>query len=141
MVNNLEEPVFGSDTPIIRAVALANSCYLCRMHAGDKWEADQKLAGKVTVPWPDPVHVNITGGGVTRASRNLEAAQHLLEYLSSDQAQGGYAAANHEYPLKGIWEYPVLQAWRPFQQAKVSAERLGELNAQALELMAANGCQ
>ena len=148
MVNNLAEPVFSSDTPMIRAVAqgqcavaLANSYYLGRMQAGDKGEADQNLAGKVTVRWPDPVHVNITGGGVTRASRNPEAAQRLLEFLSSDQAQGGYAAANHEYPLKGIGEDPVLQAWGPFQQAKVSAERLGELNAQALELMAANGWQ
>ena len=148
MVNNLAEPVFSSDTPMIRAVAqgqcavaLANSYYLGRMQAGDKGEADQTLAGKVTVRWPDPVHVNITGGGVTRASRNPEAAQRLLEFLSSDQAQGGYAAANHEYPLKGIGEDPVLQAWGPFQQAKVSAERLGELNAQALELMAANGWQ
>jgi iron(III) transport system substrate-binding protein len=87
------------------------------------------------------VHVNITGGGVTRASRNPEAAQRLLEFLSSDQAQGGYAAANHEYPLNGIGEDPVLQAWGPFQQAKVSAERLGQLNAQALELMAASGWQ
>ena len=148
MVNNLAEPVFSSDTPMIRAVAqgqcgvaLANSYYLGRMQAGDKGEADQTLAGKVAVRWPDPVHVNITGGGVTRASRNPEAAQRLLEFLSSDQAQGGYAAANHEYPLKGIGEDPVLQAWGPFQQAKVSAERLGELNAQAIELMAANGWQ
>ena len=148
MVNNLAEPVFSSDTPMIRAVAqgqcavaLANSYYLGRMQAGDKGEADQNLAGKVTVRWPDPVHVNITGGGVTRASRNPEAAQRLLEFLSSDQAQGGYAAANHEYPLMGIGEDPVLQAWGPFQQAKVSAERLGELNAQAIELMAANGWQ
>ena len=148
MVNNLAEPFFSSDTPMIRAVAqgqcavaLANSYYLGRMQAGDKGEADQTLAGKVTVRWPDPVHVNITGGGVTRASRNPEAAQRLLEFLSSDQAQGGYAAANHEYPLKGIGEDPVLQAWGPFQQAKVSAERLGELNAQAIELMAANGWQ
>ena len=134
MVNNLAEPVFSSDTPMIRAVAqgqcgvaLANSYYLGRMQAGDKGEADRTLSGKVTVRWPDPVHVNITGGGVTRASRNPEAAQRLLEFLSSDQAQGGYAAANHEYPLKGIGEYPVLQAWGTFQQAKVSAERLGEL--------------
>ena len=148
MVNNLAEPVFSSDTPMIRAVAqgqcgvaLANSYYLGRMQAGDKGEADQTLAGRVTVRWPDPVHVNITGCGVTRASRNPEEAQRLLEFLSSDQAQGGYAAANHEYPLKGIGKDPVLQAWGPFNQAKVSAERLGELNAQALELMAANGWQ
>ena len=89
MVNNLAEPVFSSDTPMIRAVAqgqcgvaLANSYYLGRMQAGDKGEADRTLSGKVTVRWPDPVHVNITGGGVTRASRNPEAAQRLLEFLA-----------------------------------------------------------
>ena len=75
MVNNLAEPVFSSDTPMIRAVAqgqcgvaLANSYYLGRMQAGDKGEADRTLSGKVTVRWPDPVHVNITGGGVATLS-------------------------------------------------------------------------
>ena len=146
MVANLAQPVFSSDTPMIRAVAqgqcgvaLANSYYLGRMQAGDKGEADQNLGQKVSVRWPDPVHVNITGGGVTRVSRNPEAARRFLEFLSSKQAQGGYAAANHEYPLEGMGEDPVLKAWGPFTQAKVSAARLGELNARAVELMAANG--
>ena len=148
MVNNLAEPVFSSETPMIRAVAqgqcrvtLAKSYYLRRMQAGDKGKADRPLSGKMTVHWPDPVHVNITSGGVTRASRNPKAAERLLEFLNSDQAQGGYAVANHEYPLKRIGEDPVLQDWVPFNQAKVSAERLGEMNAQALELMAAKGWQ
>ena len=148
MVANLAQPVFSSDTPMIRAVAqgdcgvaLANSYYLGRMQAGDKGEADLALSAKVSVSWPNPVHVNITGGGVTRASRNPDAARRFLEFLSSDQAQDGYATANHEYPLRSLSNNPVVKAWGPFQPAAVSAQRLGELNAKAVELMAANGWQ
>ncbi len=148
MVANLAQPVFSSDTPMIRAVAqsdcgvaLANSYYLGRMQAGDKGDADLALSSKVSVRWPDPVHVNITGGGVTRASRNPDAARRFLEFLSSDQAQDGYATANHEYPLRDLGDNPVVKAWGPFKPAAVSAQRLGELNAKAVELMAANGWQ
>ena len=146
VVANLAQPVFSSDTPMIRAVArgecgvaLANSYYLGRMQAGDKGEADRALSEGVEISWPDPVHVNITGGGVTSASDQPEAARRFLEFLSSEQAQGGYAAANHEYPLRGLGEDPVVQAWGTFNQASVSAETLGRLNGRAVELMAANG--
>lgn len=148
MVGNLAQPVFNSDTPMIRAVAqgscgvaLANTYYLGRLQAGDKGAADQELSRAVTVRWPNPVHVNITGAGVTRASRHPEAAKTFLEFLSSKDAQGGYAAANHEYPLNGLGDDPILNAWGPFEQAEVSAERLGARNAEAAELMAANGWQ
>jgi iron(III) transport system substrate-binding protein len=148
MVANLAQPVFSSDTPMIRAVAqgrcgvaLANSYYLGRLQAGDSGETDRSLSTKVKVVWPDPVHVNITGAGVTRGSRQPAAARRFLEFLASSQAQGGYAAANHEYPIKGFGDDPVLKAWGPFRQADVSAARLGELNGKALELMTANGWQ
>lgn len=148
MVDNLAQPVFSSDTPMIRAVAqnkcgvaLANSYYLGRLQAGDKGETDRKLSEAVTVVWPEPVHVNITGGGVTRSSRNPEAATRFLAFLVSSENQGGYAAANHEYPIKGMGVDPVLKAWGSFRQADVSAARLGELNGKAVELMSANGWQ
>ena len=148
MVANLAQPVFSSDTPMIRAVAqgqcgvaLANTYYLARLQAGDKGAADQTLSQKVQVAWPDPVHVNITGAGVTRSSKNPAAAQRFIEFLASNQAQGGYAAANHEYPIQGFGNDPVLKAWGTFRQADVSAAKLGELNGKALELMTANGWQ
>jgi iron(III) transport system substrate-binding protein len=146
MVANLGEPVFGSDTPMIRAVAqercgaaLVNTYYLGRMQAGDNGEEDQALGDEVTVVWPGAVHVNITGGGVTGSSDQPEAARRFLEFLVSTQAQQGYAAANHEYPLQGFGDDPVVQAWGTFEQADVSAARLGELNGRAVELMAENG--
>ena len=148
MVANLAQPVFNSDTPMIRSVAqgscgvaLANTYYLGRLQAGDKGKDDQTLSQAVSVRWPDPVHVNITGGGVTKASRNPDGATKFLEFLSSQDAQGGYAAANHEYPLRGMGDDPVLNAWGTFEQATVTAERLGERNGEAAELMAANGWQ
>jgi iron(III) transport system substrate-binding protein len=148
MVANLAQPVYGSDTPMIRAVAqgrcgvaLANSYYLGRLQAGDQGADDQKLSAAVQVVWPDPVHVNITGGGITRHSKHPKEARRFLEFLASNQAQGGYAAANHEYPIRGFGNDPVLSAWGPFRQADVSAARLGELNGKALDLMTANGWQ
>ena len=148
MVANLAQPVYGSDTPMIRAVAqgrcgvaLANSYYLGRLQAGDTGADDQKLSTAVQVVWPDPVHVNITGGGITRHSQHPKEARRFLEFLASNQAQGGYAAANHEYPIRGFGNEPVLSAWGPFRQADVSAARLGELNGKALDLMTANGWQ
>ena len=60
---------------------------------------------------PNPVHVTITVGGVTSASLNPEAAKQFLENLSSKDAQGDYAAANHEYPLSSLGDDPVLNAW------------------------------
>ena len=148
MVANLAQPVFSSDTPMIRAVAqgqcgvaLANTYYLGRLQAGDKGAADKALSKSVEVAWPDPVHVNITGAGVTATSKQPAEAQRFLEFLASNQAQGGYAAANHEYPIQGFGDDPVLAAWGTFQQADVSAAKLGELNRKALELMTANGWQ
>ena len=148
MVANLAQPVFSSDTPMIRAVAqgqcgvaLANTYYLARLQAGDKGAADKALSQSVQVAWPDPVHVNITGAGITANSKNPKAARRFVEFLASSQAQGGYAAANHEYPIQGEGDDPVLQAWGNFRQANVSAAKLGELNGKALELMTANGWQ
>ena len=78
---------------------------------------------------------------MTRSSKNPDAARQLLEFLTSATSQESYTAANHEYPLRGQGDDPVLQNWGPFTQATVSAERLGELNGKAAELMAENGWQ
>ena len=147
LTGNLAQPVFKTDVSMIRAVArgqcavaLSNTYYLARLQAGDVGEQDAKLSRNVAVVWPQPsVQVNITGGGVTRHSRRPEQAARFLEFLATSSYQGGYAAANHEYPLRGFGEDPVLQAWGNFEESPVSAARLGELNRQASDLMAANG--
>jgi iron(III) transport system substrate-binding protein len=145
VVANMKEPFFTSDTTMVRAVGqgqcgatIANQYYLARLLRGDN-TADRDIAKKVRVVWPNPTHVNVTAGGVTRSSSNPEAARRLLEFLASPTSGEGYASANNEYPLKGWGNNPTLKAFGTFKASSVSMEQLGGRNRQAVELMSQAG--
>ena len=144
MVDDLAQPFFSSDGDQIRAVgrgecgvAVVNTYYLGQRQGGDKGPEDKALADKVVIAWPDKVHVNISGAGVTANSPHPEAAQRFIEFLADESAD--YAKANREYPVRGTGSDPVLQAWGPFNEDNVSAATLGRNNASAIRLMEANG--
>ena len=144
MVDDLAQPFFSSDGDQIRAVgrgdcgvAVVNTYYLGQRQGGDKGPEDKALADKVVIAWPEKVHVNISGAGVTASSPNPEAAQRFIEFLADESAD--YAKANREYPVRGTGSDPVLQAWGSFNEDNVSAATLGRNNASALRLMEANG--
>ncbi|MXW13020.1 MAG: extracellular solute-binding protein [Synechococcus sp. SB0673_bin_10] len=144
MVDDLAQPFFSSDGDQIRAVgrgdcgvAVVNTYYLGQRQGGDKGPEDKALADKVVIAWPEKVHVNISGAGVTANSPNPEAAQQFIEFLADESAD--YAKANREYPVRGTGSDPVLQAWGSFNEDNVSAATLGRNNASALRLMEANG--
>jgi iron(III) transport system substrate-binding protein len=145
VVANMKEPFFTSDTTMVRAVGqgqcgatIANQYYLARLLSGDN-TADRATAKKVRVVWPNPTHVNVTAGGVTRSSRNPEAARRLLEFLASPTSGEGYAAANNEYPLKGWGNNPTLKAFGTFKATPVSIEQMGRRNREAVQLMTEAG--
>jgi iron(III) transport system substrate-binding protein len=138
--------VFTSDTPLIRAVGngecgvgLVNTYYVARMLSGDSGAADQALARRLKVVFPNPAHVNISGAGVVKTSRNTEAALKLIEYLASPSGGRGYAEANNEYPLRGTGDNAILKRFGPFKADGVSAEQMGAKNRAAVKLMEANG--
>ena len=146
MVANLGQPLFSSDIPLARAVArgecgaaLVNSYYVARMLAGESGRDDQELARQLRVVIPDPTHVNVSGAGVTRHARQHEAAIRLIEFLASPAGGRGYAEANHEYPLQGSGADPILKRFGPVRDDGVSAAQMGERNAEAVQLMQANG--
>ncbi|MEB3264353.1 MAG: extracellular solute-binding protein [Synechococcus sp.] len=146
MVANLGQPFFTSDIPLARAVArgecgaaLVNSYYVARMLAGASGSADQEAAGRLKVVFPDPAHVNVSGAGVTRASRQKEAATRLIEFLASPSGGVGYAEANLEYPLKGFGNNPILRRFGPFREDDVTIQQMGEKNREAVQLMQAAG--
>lgn len=146
MVANLRQPLFTSDIPLARAVAkgdcgvgLVNSYYVARMLSGDSGSEDKALAARLKVVFPSPAHVNISGAGVTSASRNRAAATRLIEFLASPSGGRGYAEANNEYPLKGYGNNPILKRFGTFSADRVSAEQMGARNRQAVTLMQASG--
>ncbi|MFO7579250.1 Fe(3+) ABC transporter substrate-binding protein [Nitrosomonas halophila] len=90
--------------------------------------------------WPNQnhggVHINISGAGVTRYSRNQRAAIQLLEYLSSEKAQSLFAELNMEYPANSRAEQSeVTRAWGSFEENKTNVVQAGELQAKAVRLM------
>jgi iron(III) transport system substrate-binding protein len=146
MMANVSQPFFTSDIPLARAVAsgtcgaaLVNTYYVARMLSGDSGANDRELAEKLQMVFPRPAHVNISGAGVTRHARHPEAATRLIEFLASSSGGRGYAEANHEYPLKGYGDDPILKGFGDFQDDGVSAEQMGAKNKDAVQLMQANG--
>ena len=145
VVANNGQPFYSSDTTMVRAVGqgqcgatIANQYYLARL-LSDGTAADRTTAGKVRVVWPNPTHVNVTAGGVTRSSRNPDAARRLLEFLASPRSGEGYAAANNEYPLRGWGNNPTLKRFGTFTTSPVSMEQLGRRNREAVRLMTQAG--
>lgn len=146
LVANVRQPFFTSDTPLARAVAkgdcgvgVVNTYYIARMLSGDSGAQDKSLASRLKVVFPRPAHVNITGAGVTKASKNREAATRLIEFLASPSGGRGYAEANNEYPLRGYGNNPILKRFGSFTAATVSAEQMGARTRQAVTLMQSNG--
>ena len=148
MAANVRQAYFTSDTPLIRAVgngqcgvALVNSYYVARMLSGDGGAADKTLASRLKVIIPTPAHVNITGAGVLKSATNPAAALKLIEFLASPSGGRGYAEANHEYPLQGSGNDPILRRFGNFRADGVSAEQMGAKNKAAVRLMESNGWQ
>lgn len=140
---NLARPPQGSDRDQIRAVAagladvaVVNTYYLGLL-ATSTDARDRRAAGAVKIIFPNQenrgVHVNISGAGVTRASRQPEAATRLLEFLVADQAQSTFPVATYEYPVvPGIPWSELQESWGPFRPDSLPLERLGELNQEAV---------
>ncbi len=105
---NLARKPQGNDRAQIRAVsagecdiALGNTYYMGKMLENPKQRA---WAAAVGIFFPDQAgkgtHINITGGGITKAAKNRENALKLLEFFTGNLAQTMYSQVNHEYPLK-----------------------------------------
>ena len=141
-VANLAEPPFSNDTKAMQAVAagkcdvaVVNTYYFGRL---EKKEPNLPLA----IFWPNQgedgtgVHVNVSGAGVTRYAKHAQAAQALLEWLSSDEAQGLFASLNMEYPVKARVDVdPLVAAWGGFKPDETNLAEAGRLQAEAVKLM------
>lgn len=131
----------NSDTEILKAikagecdVALANTYYLGRLLTED-------AAFPVAISWPDQdttgAHLNVSTAGVTKNASNRDEAIALLEWLATD-GQSAFSNANFEFPADPkVAPAEVIAGFGSFVADEAAVRRLGELNAEAVELLLA----
>lgn len=139
-VDNLATDVFSDDTSMLEAIAsgqcqvgIANSYYYGRI-------LDEKPDFPVKLFWANQgstgTHVNVSGAGVVANADNPDGALKLMEWLSSDEAQGLYASSDKEFPVKeGVDESEMLRSWGPFKADDINVQKFGELQSEAIQLM------
>ena len=138
-ISNLATEVFSNDTNALKSVSsgqcgvtIVNTYYLARL-------LDDPEYNNLSLFWANQsdrgVHVNISGAGVVKTSKNKKNAVLLLEYLSSNKAQDFYASANKEYPvLIGAKIDESIENWGSFSEHTINVSKLGSLQKEAVFL-------
>ena len=146
IVANMAREPKGSDRDQAKAVvagegelAIMNTYYLGQMlNSADPEEV--KVAKKLGVFFPNQnttngTHINVSGVGITKASKNKENAIKLVEFLTSVKAQKEYANANYEYPVnKAVEASDLIKSWGDFKSQNINLTLLGENNKKAVEI-------
>ena len=138
-VSNLATEVFSNDTNALKAVSsgqcgvtIVNTYYLARLLDDPKYD-------NLSLFWANQgdrgVHVNSSGAGVVKTSKNKANAVKLLEYLSSMKAQDFYASANKEYPVLASADIDdSIEGWGEFSEDNINVSKLGSLQKEAVFL-------
>jgi iron(III) transport system substrate-binding protein len=143
--SNMARSPRGSDRDQARAVAsgladvaIMNTYYLGVM-ANSSDKKDQDVVKKIAVFFPNQkgrgTHINVSGAGITKSSKNKEEALKFLEFLTNENSQKVFSSANHEYPLKiNEHDSTILKSWGQFKYDPLSLSVLGEKNTQAVKI-------
>jgi len=139
-VDNLAVAPFSNDTKTMEGVlagqcdlGVVNTYYFGRLQKKDP-------AIKLALAWPNQetsgVHINVSGAGITKHAKHPEAAKKLLEWLSSETAQGDFAGLNMEYPVNPRVEpTELVKSWGDFKGDSLNVSEAGRLQADAIKLM------
>lgn len=145
IVENMARRPKGNDRDQAKAifagvgdVALINSYYIGKMlNSSDPREQFVAKALKVHFPNQDGrgTHVNVSGVGLVKSSKNRDYAVQLMEYLTSSEAQKLFADANFEYPCNPAVKWSELvQSWGQFKADETELNLLGKYNSDAVKL-------
>ncbi|MHA7155595.1 extracellular solute-binding protein [Arthrobacter sp. TMN-50] len=141
VANNVE--IMSNDILLLEAidagtcdVGINNHYYLARTLA-------ENPDLQVDLFWASPdgagTHINISGAGVVDGSDNPGDAQRLIEWLATD-GQNPFVDGNHEYPVNpDVSPEPGIAAFGEFKRMPLNAGAYGDLNAEAVDLLAEAG--
>ncbi|MBU1142099.1 MAG: extracellular solute-binding protein, partial [Firmicutes bacterium] len=146
LVQNFARDPQGNDRDQAKAVvsgvadiAIMNTYYIGRMlHSSDSYEVEVGETIRIFFPNQETTgtHINVSGAGVAKYSKNVEEAIELIEFLTSEEAQRSYADANFEYPIHPAVEpHDLLKSWGTFIAQDIPLSKLGEHSVLATIIM------
>ena len=152
VVSNFARDPKGSDRDQVKAIAagqgdiaIVNSYYIGLLLASEK-EEELNAGNSVSVFFPNQgesdrgSHINISALGLIKSSPNKENAIKLIEYLTSEEAQGVYVNNSYEYPANSMVEpSQIVKSWGGFKIDKLNLNALGEFRAEALRIFDKTG--
>ncbi len=139
LVTNFARSPRGNDRAQIKAIyagecdiTIVNHYYYGKLFNSSNAE-EKKWAESVNIIIPNQAendrgaHINISGGGIAKYSKNRKEAESFLEFLISKEAQKLYASVNYEYPIIDDVELPeTLKTWGKFKEDNLPIEKLAE---------------
>ena len=143
VVNNFSRQPQGNDTAQIKAVArgvcsvtIANTYYIARLMNSNIME-NKELYKRIKVIFPNQnnrgTHINISGAGITKYSKNYKNAVMFLEYMTTKFAQSLFSEGNNEYVVYGNGKGPIYLLGE-FKKDKLDSYILGKNQAMAMRL-------
>ncbi|WP_156286162.1 Fe(3+) ABC transporter substrate-binding protein [Oceanivirga salmonicida] len=111
-------------------IAIMNTYYMGRMLT-DKDPIKVEAAHKLKIFFPNAneggTHINISGAGLVKNSKNVKNANKFIEFLTSETAQKILTSKNYEYPANPkIPVNPVIASWGSFKASAIPFEIIGE---------------
>ena len=148
LVANFAKRPQGNDRAQVKAIyegecsiAIINNYYFGKLKFSDDPE-QRKWVENVRLVFPNQgegdrgAHVNISGAGVAKFSKNKKEAIALLEFLTSEKAQKLYGKINFEYPVNPkVSPSDELQKWGKFREDNLPIIKIAELAPDAQKII------
>jgi iron(III) transport system substrate-binding protein len=150
IVNNFARQPDGGDRDQAKAIAAGTgdvaimNTYYVGLLANSEDAEERKVADSIGVFFPNQetngTHVNISGIGLTKHSKNKENAIKLIEYMTNVEAQEYLSSTNYEFPVNQNAAKPeLLESWGDFKMQDLNFDTLGEHNKKAIEIFNKTG--
>ena len=148
LVANLARRPQGNDRAQVKAiyegqcdVSIINNYYYGKLKYSDD-PKQRKWADELLLIFPNQgendrgAHINISGGGVAKYSKNKKEAIKLLEFLSEEASQKLYGTINFEYPVNPrVKPSKILQDWGTFREDQLPIQKIAEFSLTAQKII------
>ena len=148
LVSNFAKRPQGNDRAQVKAIyegecsiAIINNYYYGKLKFSEdpeqrKWVENVRLIFPNQAEGDRGAHVNISGAGVAKFSKNKKEAITLLEFLTSEKAQKLYGEINFEYPVNPkVSPSAELQNWGEFREDNLPIIKIAELAPDAQKII------